>query len=177
MQKVISQSAYNSDEILQYVAAVQQQSEHYIARGIVRKLKEKNLDLWQASDFKYNQGIGVTGVVNGKQIIAAGPNYFNNQKQALPVIPEEIDQTTETITYVLIDNQFAGFITLADTIRETSAEAIAQLKIIGIKSYLLTGDNDKIASAVAKKLQMDGYFTNVLPHQKQDKLKRVPGKR
>jgi len=177
VQKVISQSAYNSDEILQYVAAVQQQSEHYIARGIVRKLKEKNLDLWQASDFKYNQGIGVTGVVNGKQIIAAGPNYFNNQKQALPVIPEEIDQTTETITYVLIDNQFAGFITLADTIRETSAEAIAQLKIIGIKSYLLTGDNDKIASAVAKKLQMDGYFTNVLPHQKQDKLKRVPGKR
>lgn len=172
VQKVISQSdLYDSDEILQYVAAVQQQSEHYIARGIIRKLKERNLALWQVSDFKYNQGIGVSGVVNGKQIIAAGPNYFNNQKQTLPVIPKEIDQTTETITYVMIDNQLAGFITLADTIRETSAEAIAQLKTMGIKSYLLTGDNDKIASAVANKLHMDGYFANVLPHQKQDKLK------
>src|SRR4051812_28501817 len=85
VQKVISQSDYSYDEILQYVAAVQQQSEHYIARGIVRKLKEKNLNLWRVSDFKYDQGIGVSGVVNGKQIIAAGPNYFNNQKQALPV--------------------------------------------------------------------------------------------
>ncbi len=176
VQKVISQSDYSSDQILQYVAAVQQQSEHYIARGIVRKLKEKNLDLWQVSDFKYHQGIGVTGVVKGKQIIAAGPNYFNNQKQALPVIPEEIDQTTETITYVLIDNQLAGLIALADTIRETSAEAIAQLKTMGIKSYLLTGDNDKIASAVATKLKMDGYFANVLPHEKLDKIKEFQAK-
>lgn len=110
------------------------------------------------------QGIGVTGTVNGKKVIAAGPNYFNNKKQELPGIPKEIDQSTETVTYVLIDNQLAGFISLADTIRETSAEAIAQLKGMNIKSYLLTGDNDKIASAVSKKLQMDGYFANVLPH-------------
>lgn len=176
VHKIISQSNYSQDEILQYVAAVQQQSEHYIAKGIVRKLKEKNLDLWQSSDFKYNQGIGVSGVVNGKQVIAGGPNYFNNQRQTLPVIPEEIDQTTETITYVFIDNKLAGFITLADTIRETSSEAVAQLKTMGIKSYLLTGDNDKIASAVANKLQMDGYFANVLPHQKQDKLKEFQAK-
>ena len=176
VQKVISKSGYSGGEISQYVAAVQQQSEHYIARGIVRKLKERSLDLWQTLDFKYNQGIGVSGVVNGKQIVAAGPNYFNNQKQALPVVPEEIDQTTETITYVLIDNQLAGFITLADTIRETSAEAITQLKTMGIKSFLLTGDNDKIASAVANKLKMDGYFANVLPHQKQDKLREFQTK-
>lgn len=171
VQKVITAGNYSNDEILQYVSAVQQQSEHYIARGIIKSLKEKKLELWKAEDFKYMQGIGVTGSVNGKKIIAAGPNYFNDQKQQLPEIPKEIDQTTETVTYVLIDNQLAGFISLADTIRETSAEAIAQLKAMNIKSYLLTGDNDKIASAVSKKLNMDGYFANVLPHQKQDKLK------
>ena len=66
---------------MQYVAAVQQHSEHYIARGILKKLKEKNLSLWQSSDFKYMQGIGVSGIVNGKKVIAAGPNYFNNQRQ------------------------------------------------------------------------------------------------
>jgi len=177
VQKIIAQSnSYTSDEILQYVASVQQHSEHYIARGILKKLKEKNLPLWQSTDFKYIQGIGVSAIVNGKQVIAAGPNYFNNQKQALPEIPRGIDQTTETITYVLIDNKLAGFITLADTIRETSAEAIVQLKAMGIKSYLLTGDNEKIASAVANKLSMDGYFANILPHQKQDKIKEFQAK-
>jgi Cu2+-exporting ATPase len=113
----------------------------------------------------------VSGIVNGKKVVAGGPNYFNSQKQILPEIPEEINQSTETITYVLIDNRLVGFITLADAIRETSAQAIAELKAMGIKSYLLTSDNEKIASAVANQLSMDGYFANVLPHQKQDKIK------
>jgi Cu2+-exporting ATPase len=177
VQKIISHSdSFTSDEILQYVAAVQQQSEHYIARGIIRKLKENNLDLWKVSDFSYDQGIGVTGMVNGKEVIATGPNYFVHQKQVLPEIPKEIDQQTETITYVLIDQELVGFITLADSIRETAAEAIAQLKAMGLKSYLLTGDNEKIAAAVAGKLNMDGYFANILPHEKQEKLKEFQAK-
>lgn len=177
VQKVISQSdKYSCDDILQYVAAVQQQSEHYIARGILRKLKEKNLQLKQSSDFKYLQGIGVSGIVNGKKVVAGGPNYFTQANKPVPAIPKEIDQNTETVTYVLIDDELAGFITLADTIRETSAEAIAQLKTMNIKSYLLTGDNDKIASAVAAKLKMEGYFANVLPHEKLGKLKEFQAK-
>jgi Cu2+-exporting ATPase len=175
VQKVISVSNCSGDEILQYVSAVQQHSEHYIARGIIKKLKEKNLPLWQATDFKYTQGVGVSGIANGKRVIAAGPNYFSSEKQPMPEIPKEIDQDTETITYVLIDNELAGFISLADTIRESSAAAIAQLKMMGIKSYLLTGDNHKIAFAVSNILKMDGYFANVLPHQKQDKLKEFQG--
>src|SRR4029079_1732659 len=103
VQKIISQSPnYSSDEILQYAAAVQQHSEHYIARGILRKLKEKNLILQQSRDFKYLQGIGVSGVVNGKTVIAGGPNYFKQENKGLPLIPKEIDQSTETVTYVLI---------------------------------------------------------------------------
>ena len=176
VQRIISAGNLSSDEILQYVAAVQQHSEHYIARGIVSKLKEKNLPLHQASDFKYMQGIGVTGIVNGKQVLAGGPNYFTKENKAIPVIPGEIDQNTETVTYVLIDNELAGFITLADTVRETAAEAIAQLKTMNIKSYLLTGDNDKIASSVASTLKMDGYFANVLPHEKLDKIKEFQEK-
>jgi Cu2+-exporting ATPase len=177
VQKVISQSSnYNEDDILKYVAAVQQQSEHYIAKGILRKLKEKNLALQQSSDFKYMQGIGVAGTVNGKRVVAGGPNYFAQEKKTLPELPKEIDQNTETITYVLIDDELAGFISLADTIRETAAEAIAQLKAMNIKSYLLTGDNDKIASSVAAKLKMDGYFANVLPHEKLDKVKEFQAK-
>jgi Cu2+-exporting ATPase len=167
---------YKADELLQYVAAVQQHSEHYIARGILRELKEKHLTLWSSTEFRYMQGIGVSGVVNGKKVVAGGPNYFTQEKQALPHVPSEIDQTSETVTFVLIDGQIAGFITLADTVRETAAEAIAQLKNMGIRSYLLTGDNERIASSVASHLRMDGYFANVLPHQKQETIKAFQAK-
>ena len=122
------------------------------------------------------QGIGVAGIVNGKKVVAAGPNYFTQESKPVPVIPAEIDQNTETVTYVLIEDELAGFITLADTIRETAAEAISQLKAMNIKSYLLTGDNESIASSVAAKLNMDGYFANVLPHEKLDKVKEFQTK-
>lgn len=167
---------YKADEILQYAAAIQQNSEHHIAHGVMRKLKEKGLPLWSSSDFSYMQGIGVTGVVNGKQVVAAGPNYFKQENKPAPAIPDEVDQSTDTVNFVLIDNTPVGIITLADSIRETAAEAIAELRAMGIKSFLLTGDNEKVAAAVAKKLNMDGYLANVLPHEKQNKVKEFQDK-
>jgi len=167
---------YTEDEILQYVAAVQQNSEHHIAQGIIRKLKEKQLALWASGDFHYMQGMGVSGVVNGKKVIAAGPNYFKEKKQDTPAIPEAVDQSTDTVTFVLIDGAPAGIITLADGIRENAAAAVAKLKEMNIRSFLLTGDNEKVAEAVAHKLHMDGYLANVLPDQKQDKVKSFQDK-
>ena len=120
--------------------------------------------------------MGVKGQVNGKKVIAAGPNYFKQQNIPLPDIPPEIEQDVETVTFVLIDDLRAAIITLADSIRETSAEAVEQLKRMNIKSFLLTGDNERIASSVAKKLGMDGYLANVLPHEKQKKVKEFQEK-
>ncbi len=177
VQQVISLSdKYSTDEILQYAAALQQNSEHYIARGVLNKLKEARLDLWPSSDFKYEEGIGVSGKVNQKKVIAGGPNYFNQHNKTQPEIPKEINQQTETVNFVLIDDELAGIITLADTIRDTSAEAIRALKEMNIKTFLLTGDNENIASAVSEKLGMDGYLANVLPHNKQEKVKEFQDK-
>lgn len=172
VQKVIAVTDdFSEDEILKLVAAVQQDSEHYIARGVLEKLKEKDLPLLPSTDFTYMQGIGVSGKVQGKEVIAAGPNYFKEKNLPLPAIPGEIDQNTETVNFVLINDKLAGMITLADTVRESAAEAIAQLKEMNIKSFLLTGDNEKIAASVAHTLGMDGYLANVLPHKKQEKVK------
>lgn len=177
VQKVISISdIYTEDEVLQYAAAIQQHSEHYIARGVLNKLKEKNLQLWQSSDFNYMQGIGVSGTVNGNKIVSAGPNYFTKEDLQLPQIPSIIDQKSETVNFLLMNDEVVGIITLADTIRETSAEAIQQLKTMDIKSFLLTGDNENIAASVANKLGMDGYLANVLPHQKQEKVQEFQNK-
>jgi Cu2+-exporting ATPase len=134
-------------------------------------LKEKNLELWPSSDFEYIPGVGVKGKVKGKSVIAAGPNYFKKEGLPIPSIPEAVDQSLETVNFLIIDGKPAGIITLADKVRETSGSAIRELKSMGIRSYLLTGDNEKIASSVAKQLAMDGFLANVLPDQKQEQVK------
>lgn len=177
VQEIIPLSSqFTADEILQYAAAIQQNSEHHIAHGIMRKLKEKHLELWKSTGFEYMQGMGVTGTVNGKKVVAAGPNYFKQQEKDKPAIPAQVDQSTDTVNFVLIDDTPVGIITLADSIRETAAEAISMLKQMNIKSFLLTGDNERVAAAVAQKLNMDGYMANVLPHEKQNKVKEIQDK-
>ena len=167
---------YSADEIIQYAAAVQQNSEHHIAKGVMQALKEKKLALWPSENFSYMQGIGVKANVNGKEVAAAGPNYFKKHNHSLPEIPKEINQDAETVNFVLIDNEVIGIITLADSIRDGSQQAIDELRKMNIKSFLLTGDNEKIAAAVAEKLGMDGYLANVLPHNKQEKVKEFQTK-
>lgn len=164
-------SQFSDNEIIQYVAALQQHSEHYIAKGVLKVLKGKGLELWNSEGFEYVPGVGVTGTVKGKKVVACGPNYFKKKNIAIPAIPPEINQATETVNFVVIDEKVAGVITLADTIRPTSKAAIADLKAMGIKSYLLTGDNEHVAESVANALGMDGFLANVLPDQKQQKVK------
>ncbi|TXF74828.1 heavy metal translocating P-type ATPase [Chryseobacterium sp.] len=167
---------YSENDLLQYAAAVQQNSEHHIAKGIMQTLAEKKLDLWKSDSFRYMQGIGVTGTVNGKLVVAAGPNYFAQNNKQIPAIPEKINQDAETVNFILIDDETVGIVSLADTIRDGAKEAIDQLRSMNIKSFLLTGDNEKVASAVAQQLGMDGYLANVLPHHKLEKVKEFQDK-
>jgi P-type Cu2+ transporter len=172
VQKIILlNDRLSEEEVLQYAASVQQRSEHHIAHGLLEEAREKNLAIWSLQNFQSIQGVGVKGTVQGKEVISAGPNYFRQANQPLPPTPSSIDQSLETINYLLIDNQPVAIFTLADSIRESSASAVQQLRQMHIKSYLLTGDNERIAQAVSEGLKMDGYFANVLPHQKQEKLK------
>jgi Cu2+-exporting ATPase len=172
VQQIIPFNKTNSaDELLQYAAAVQQHSEHHIGQGMIRKLHESRLELWRSEDFRYMKGMGVSALVKGRKIIVAGPNYFRQAGVALPEIPASVDQQIETVSYLLIDGEVAGIITLADAIRESSAGAIEVLRSMNIRSFLLTGDNDRIAAAVADKLGMDGYLANVLPDEKQEKVR------
>lgn len=82
----------------------------------------------------------------------------------------------ETLVYVLVAGKVIGYITLRDKIREESADAISTLKKNGIKNLLLTGDNERVAENVSKALKMDGFIANVLPHQKQEKVKEYQKK-
>ncbi|WP_367392993.1 copper-translocating P-type ATPase [Lewinella sp. LCG006] len=162
---------YDEQAILNYAAAAESSSEHHIAKGLQRKAEEENLKVPESKDFNYQSGVGVSAVVEGKTVKAGG--YLLLKKLDITAPNETAEDGTETKIFIIIEEQLVGFITFADQIRESSSEAIQTLQKNGIKCFLLTGDNEKVAAAVAKELGMDEYLAEVLPEAKQDKVKEL----
>lgn len=161
---------YSQQEILMLAAAVEQQSEHPIATGIVDKARNEGVQIPAASDMQAMAGKGISATVNGKKVQVVSPAYMKEQ------FPQQaaIGQTdTGTLSFVIVDGLPAGYIVLADEIRPESLPAIQALKKEHIASVLLTGDNKKVAAAVAQQLQLDNYIAEVLPHQKLEEIKRL----
>lgn len=161
----------DKQEMLRLAAAVEQNSEHYISQGILRKAKEENIKVPPSGSFNYLPGKGLEGKVENKDVKVVGPNYIKEYNIAMPT--NEAEEGVETAVYVLVDGEVIGYITLRDQIRPESAEAIRVLKENGIKNLLITGDNKRVAKSVSDALGMDGYMANVLPHEKQDKAKKL----
>ncbi|MFN0274863.1 MAG: copper-translocating P-type ATPase [Chitinophagales bacterium] len=170
--KVLNQSV-DDKELLRLASGIEQNSEHYIAAGILRRVKELNIEIPKSENFNYLPGKGLEGTVEGKEIKVVGPNYLKEHNIRITEIAEDY---TGTVVYVLIDNNVAGYFTFSDQIRESSFEAIKILKEAGIKNLLLTGDNEKVAKKVSDELQMDGFLANVLPHNKLEKVKDLQEK-
>lgn len=164
---------YSETELLQYATAVESASEHHISKGLRRKTDEENLKAPASHDFKYEAGVGVSGTVNGKKVQAGG---FVLMEKLNLTPPEDSNDEIETKIFTVIDGELIGFITFADQIRESSFEAIKTLQDNGIKCSLLTGDNEKVAAAVAKELNMDDYMAEVLPDEKLAKIKALQEK-
>lgn len=161
-------SNYSEQELLKIAAAVESPSEHHISKGLARKTKDMNLSYPEVRNFKYNAGIGVSGMVEGKNVQAGG-YVLLEQLNLTP--PTGVDDSIETKIFLIVEGQLTGFITFADQIRESSYGAIKTLQSKGIKCSLLTGDNDKVAQSVASELNLNDYMADVLPEEKQDKIK------
>lgn len=161
---------YTETELLTYATAVESPSEHHISKGLTRKAKEDKLEIPSVTDFKYNAGIGVRGIVNGKEVQAGG--YLLLEQMDKKVDKDE-NEGIETKIFTFVDGELIGFITFADEIRESSYDAIKTLHAHNIKTSLLTGDNEIVAKYVADKLGLDDYMAEVLPDQKLEKIKEL----
>jgi len=162
---------FDDKEILKYAAAVESESEHAIAKGIVNSSEEK----FGVKDFNSIPGKGAEGNVNGKNVMVVSPGYLE-ENQVEVKDKEKIDELSsqgKTVVLVLIEKKLVGAIALADIIREESKEAIKQLTEMGIKPMMLTGDNKQVAKWVADELGLEDYFAEVLPDKKSDKVKEV----
>lgn len=164
----------DKNEMLRLAAGVEQNSEHYISQSILRKTKDLKIQVPKSENFKYLPGKGLEGKVEGKEVKVVGPNYIKEYKINVPV--NNTEEEVETVVFVMVSEKVIGYLSMRDKIRTESAEAIAVLKDQGIKNLLLTGDNERVAENVSKLLNMDGFLANVLPHQKQDKIKEFQDK-
>jgi P-type Cu2+ transporter len=168
------QKDLTENELIRFAAALEQQSEHPIATGILQKAKELSISIPSTENFNAITGKGVEATVEGKKTIVVSPGYLKENNIAVPKGFSAND--TETVVFVIINNELAGYIALSDEIRPESADAIKILKENKIKSILLTGDNNKVAASVSKALGLDNYFAEVLPHQKLEKIKELQSK-
>lgn len=166
--------SFSEKELIRIASALEQNSEHPIATGILQKAKELSVSIPPLENFNAITGAGVEATVEGKQVKIVSPGYLNKKNIELP--QNLNSDASETVVFVVIDNSLVGYISLSDKIRPESVEAIKTLKQTNIKSILLTGDNKKVAETVSKKLEMDSYIAEVLPHQKLEKIKELQNK-
>lgn len=168
---------YDKDGFLALFAALEQNSEHPIGQAIVKKVQEKNIKIPQVEDFQAVKGKGVKGKISGQEYIAAGPGYVKELGLPLPGDEKETGGTrVYLVGYSNSSLELVGAIDLSDAIREESYAALKALEQAGIKSWLITGDNEKAAKYVSDELGMAGYFSGVLPDEKQNKVKQLQAK-
>lgn len=160
----------SDEELLNFAAAVEVNSEHPIARGIVEKAGES----WKVEDFNSITGKGVEGKVNGKSVKVVSPGYIRDEQMEYPQQQvEEISSQGKTVVFVILDDNLEGAVALGDKIRPESREAIERLHEMDIQCVMLTGDNRQTAEYVAKELGIDQVFAEVLPDEKAEKVKEV----
>ncbi|MGZ4932595.1 MAG: copper-translocating P-type ATPase [Halobacteriota archaeon] len=157
--------------LLDYAGALEGRSEHPIAQGIVTSTSPSALHV---ESFRALPGRGVEGTLSGKKVQVVSPGYL--KESALTVTDDRIERLSsqgKTVVFVVIEGSVAGAIALADVIRPESKQAVAQLREMGIRGIMVTGDNRQVAEWVAGELGIDEYFAEVLPQDKVVKVKEV----
>ena len=160
----------SEEEILKLAASVEAESEHSIARGIVESAEEK----YPIEDFNSIPGKGAYATIEDRQITVASGSYIADQGfEPDAAETEGLTAQGKTVVFVVEEDRLIGAIALADIIRPESKQAIATLKERGIRCMMLTGDNDNVARWVAESIGLDEYFAEVLPKEKEGKIKEI----
>lgn len=167
-------SPYTEEDVLQLAGAVERESQHPLAQGILREAERRELKLAAVDDFGSMTGVGLEGTVDGARVQVVSPRYIRDQHI-------QIDEETfarlsgegKTVVFVLKDGELVGMIAMADLVREEAKETVEALREKGIRSIMLTGDNEKVAHWVARQLGIDDVYAEVLPDDKANQVKDV----
>lgn len=163
-------------DFLSFIASAEKKSEHPLAQAIVQGVKNKNIPLKEVQEFAAIPGYGVKAIVENKQVLIGTQRLMNNENidvtQALADM-ESLELNGKTAMLVSIDGTYAGILAVADTIKETSTEAICRLNELNLNVIMITGDNSRTAESIAKQVGIDHVIAEVLPEGKAEEVKKL----
>jgi Cu+-exporting ATPase len=169
-------AGWSEVDVLRYAGSIERGSEHPLAAAIVAGARDRGVELSAAQDFDSVTGMGVRGRVGDRAVLLGNRRLLEEQgidPAALDTEAETLRADGQTAMYLAVDGEPAGLVAVADPIRETTREAVEQLRAEGLRIVVLTGDNETTARAVARQLGLDEVVADVLPDQKLEHVRQL----
>ncbi len=173
---VVALAGFDEPDVVRAAVSLEQSSEHPLAQAIVEYGRAKALSGADVQSFAAIPGHGVTGAVGGKSVLVGTRRLMSDNAISLESVraqQERLEEQGKTVMLVAIDQQLAGLIAVADTVKETSAQAVAALQQLGIEVWMITGDNARAARAIAAGIGIEHVLAEVLPEHKAQKVSEL----
>ncbi|NOR21736.1 MAG: heavy metal translocating P-type ATPase [Candidatus Aminicenantes bacterium] len=173
---IVTQNDYSEEEILKYAASAEKVSEHPLAEAIIKRAREKKIELHDPKNFNAIEGHGIEAEVDGKKVLLGNLKLMQKQQIVVRNLEEKAEELAgdgKTPMYISLEGKAAGLIAVADTLKENSLQAVEKLKKLGLEVIMLTGDNKKTAEAIARKAGIDRVLPEVLPEDKVHEIKSL----
>ncbi|MEK4730256.1 heavy metal translocating P-type ATPase [Paenibacillus sp. FSL L8-0641] len=174
---MVGASGMAEKDLLRLLGAAEKSSEHPLAEAIVKGIADRGIELVGPTDFENIPGYGVKAHVEGKQILAGTRRLMSREGIAIDDLAEQymndLEKAGKTAMLVAVNGSYAGLVAVADTIKETSREAVARLRAMNIEVIMITGDNERTARAVAAEAGIERVLAEVLPEGKAEEVKRL----
>ncbi|WP_114417687.1 heavy metal translocating P-type ATPase [Marinospirillum perlucidum] len=174
--RLVPAEGFSDQDLMHFAAGLEKGSEHPLAQAILDKAKEMELKLPESEDFDSPNGKGVTGKIEGKQVLLGNRILMESENVPTDDFEEEADQLRKdgaTVIFAALEGKICGLLAIADPIKETTEAAISALQKDGIRVVMLTGDNRTSAEAVARKLHIDEVEAEILPEDKGKIVQRL----
>ncbi len=162
--------------VLQLASSAESGSEHPIARAIVNRARQENVRFFEPQRFESHAGLGVAVNLNGERVLVGNKNLLTQNGVATEEADKvvgDLESAGKTAVMVALNDKVVGAVGVADTLKETASEAIQELRKMGKKLVMVTGDNGRTAEAISGELGIDEVMAEVLPHQKAEEVKRL----
>lgn len=171
--EIMPNNGYTEYEVLQLASSAEIKSEHPIAKAIVTKASQMSIPTVELHEFNSVSGHGVTATYLEKRIFVGKLNEDDNIPQSLQSKASELESQGKTVVALYVNDNLAGLISIADTLRENAMDVIHQIKKMGKKVIMMSGDNEKTANAIAKTAGIDKTLARVLPQAKAEQIKKL----
>ncbi|MEX1247336.1 MAG: copper-translocating P-type ATPase [Anaerolineales bacterium] len=172
----LSNGKVDENELLRIAASVEHASEHPLGEAIVAEANARHLHLSKPAAFQAEGGRGVAAEVEGRKVLIGSSRWMTERGLGMNGLGEDVDRLQaegKTAILLAVNDEVLGLFGVADTVKETSAEAVAELHRMGLKVGMITGDNRVVAEAIGKQLNLDTVLAEVLPDQKAAEVKRL----